>query len=249
MPAECFNKNLVLPHHLQQLLDNLDLKLSSKEFQKLWNKFDINYTGCCRINIFLRLINYKSVDEDQTRFQMYKSKSFIVDKFDLNNQFSSNYLTVPLNTSRSNRSIQADEKIQNNEENNLAFDNKTEVLDEIEEIEEETVQNLQKPVEENKDQELINDLKLENRTKTSLSEAKIKSMVKSLKKTNEFGSKNDIVSFLNNKLNEGLIVLRTAFEYIDQDQIGNLLAFEFRGVLEEFKILMDTKLMNKFLRK
>lgn len=252
LPEECFFKNLVLPHHLQQLLNTFELKLSSKEFQKLWNKFDINNNGCCRISIFLKLINYKPAEENQNNYNLYHSQSFVVDKLDLNsNLISSNQPLVPFNTSRSN--LMTNEKYNIADEASLVSKTICETLDEIKEIEEEKNQNedgLQKEKIEPKPiieaQKMVQSVP---RSNTSLSEAKMKSMANSFKKMSDFGPNNDLVSFLNNNLNEGAILLRTAFEFIDQDQIGHLLAFEFGSVLEEFKLFSGAKLMKKFLKK
>lgn len=252
LPEECFSKNLVLPHNLQQFLKNLELKLSNTEFQKLWTKFDINNTGCCRFSIFLRLINYKSTEENQNN--LYQSKSFVVDKLDLNNNvLSSDQPLVPFNTSRSNLSLVTNEKYNKVDETNLVSKSISETLDEIKETQEEKIQNEddlkikkinEQPVNETK--RLVQSVP---RSNPSLSEARIKLITKSFKNINDFGSNNDLVSFLNKKLNEGLILLRTAFEFIDQDQLGHLLTFEFSSVLEEFKFLSNAKLMKKFLKK
>lgn len=84
---------------------------------------------------------------------------------------------------------------------------------------------------------------------SSLSETRIKSMVHILKNSNKFGSNNDLVVFLNSKLNEGYILLKTAFEYIDPDHFEHLLLDEFRIVLEEFNIRMDVKICKSLLKK
>lgn len=84
---------------------------------------------------------------------------------------------------------------------------------------------------------------------SSLSETQIKSMVHILKNSNKFGPAHDLVAFLNNKLNEGYILLKTAFEYIDPDHFGHLLVDEFKIVLAEFNILMDTKVYENFIKK
>ena len=88
-----------------------------------------------------------------------------------------------------------------------------------------------------------------NGWESSLSEVKIKSMVHVLKNSHKLSPKEDLVSFLNNKLNQGYLSLKTAFEYIDPDHLGHLLTDEFRIVLEEFNIYIDSKNYLKFLKK
>ena len=82
-------------------------------------------------------------------------------------------------------------------------------------------------------------IKVKKGWESSLSEVKIKSMVHVLKNSNKLSPKDDLVSFLNNKLNQGYLSLKTAFEYIDPDHLGHLLTDEFRIVLEEFNIYID----------
>jgi hypothetical protein len=87
------------------------------------------------------------------------------------------------------------------------------------------------------------------RDTSAASESKIKTMVRALKSARKFGPSQDLVSFLNAKLNEGYISFRTAFEYIDSDRLNHLLADEFKVVLEEFNVNMDAPTFQGFLRK
>ena len=84
---------------------------------------------------------------------------------------------------------------------------------------------------------------------SSMSEVKIKSMVHMLKNSNKFSAHEDLVAYLNNKLNQGFLTLKTTFEYIDPDHLGHLLTDEFRIVLEEFGIYIDSKNYQRFLKK
>lgn len=74
-------------------------------------------------------------------------------------------------------------------------------------------------------------------------------MVQILRKPHRFGSNQDLIGYLNSKLNEGFILLKTAFEYIDPDHLGHLLVEEFRVVLEEFNLKTDSKSFDTFLKK
>lgn len=86
--------------------------------------------------------------------------------------------------------------------------------------------------------------------RSSLSaESRIKSMVHTLKNSGKLAPGQDLVAFMNNKLNEGYILMRTAFEYVDQDGFGYLLVDEFKSVLEEFNIRMDTQVYESLLKK
>ena len=79
---------------------------------------------------------------------------------------------------------------------------------------------------------------------SSLSETKIKTMAHIFKNSIKLGSADDLIVYINNRLNEGYISLKTAFEYIDPDHLGHLLIDEFKIVLEEF-FLIDTKIGQK----
>lgn len=80
-------------------------------------------------------------------------------------------------------------------------------------------------------------------------ESRIKSMVHVLKNSNKLAPGQDLIAFLNNKLNEGYVLMRTAFEYVDQDCFGYLLLDEFKCVLEEFNIRMSDKVFQILLKK
>lgn len=248
----------------------MDLKISGTEFQKLWTKFDIKNTGCCRTQLFLRLINYKTADE-QNKFEYLRSKTCIVDKLDTNYPFIQKQNSF-LNMNRNVKSLAIIEDVPKNEpmqelngkeeekkahieikltEETKPDENETLKKEEVKIVEdksEDEIEKKQETIEAVKEQ--VNNKETSNqRIGSTQSEMRIKSMVYNLKKSNEFGPNNDLVAYLNNKLNEGVIVLRTAFEYIDQDNLGHLLTFEFRTVLDEFKIYTDSKLLTKFLKK
>lgn len=88
-----------------------------------------------------------------------------------------------------------------------------------------------------------------SKRETSMSETKIKSMVHMLKNSSKFGPNQDLALFLNNKLNDSYISMKTAFEYIDPDHLGHLLVDEFKIVLEEFSIFIESNSYNNYLKK
>ncbi|CAF0707697.1 unnamed protein product [Brachionus calyciflorus] len=261
LAEECFTKNIILPHHLKHLLNLWELKISNSEFHKLWTKFDIYNTGCCRTQLFLRLINYK-FETNQSKKDLTTSESCVVEKNVSDNLIDSNCKqNNSLDTCRTKKTIDLiDEEVQEEFYQDEQPQIRTEILENEIVPSNEQIQNEECELKEENNEISDFDIKIpetlrsehstkqDRRIDSSLSEKRIKSMVYNLKKSKEYRPNDDLIAYLNNKLNEGFIVLRAAFEYIDQDNLGHLFSHEFRTVLDEFKIYTDAKLLNKFLK-
>jgi len=231
LPEECLKENnsrLIMPYHLNEMLQKLNLKLSHAEFQKLWQRFDLNNIGGIKSQIFLRLMEYNRNRLDELSYDADKlrTKSCIVD---LTQQPKQKQL-INLNSSRSlstkskislNKSTSRTESILSKEEiNSNAVETeelmKTETVCNSSENSLETnssVSNITLTSEtisnnETKNSQvpspiefLAENKKQKNRTcKSTLSENRIKSMVHLLKNTNRFGPNDDLTVYLNNKV-------------------------------------------------
>ena len=65
-----------------EILDTMNLKLSSTEFQKLWDRLDLKNTGCIKTHVFLRLVNWRpnQIDEFGQQMDILRTKSCIQDQ-------------------------------------------------------------------------------------------------------------------------------------------------------------------------
>jgi hypothetical protein len=99
---------------------------------------------------------------------------------------------------------------------------------------------------ENSNEESKNERK---NCETSMSDSRIKIVIQTVRQSNKFGSNHDLVTFLNQKLNESYIFMKTAFEYIDYEQLGHLFIDEFKCVLDEFDLNLDQKACNNIFTK
>ena len=175
------------------------------------------------------------VDDLTSNAEKLRTKSCIIDKIKLNNVLKNkqqhSYIINPLSA----KSTKTLSKLEDGSMTSISSPKSYLSLNISEKGEDKP-----KSVEQNLDKKLC---------ESSLSETKIKSMVHMLKSSTKFGPNEDLVSYLNNKLNQGFISLKTAFEYIDPDHLGHLLIDEFRIVLEEFNIFVDNSKYEKFLKK
>lgn len=81
IPEKCFDEpSLILPHHLEIILSNMNLKLDYNEFKKLWERFDLVNIGSIKTKVFLRLINYNpnEINSISTNNDKIRIKSSIV---------------------------------------------------------------------------------------------------------------------------------------------------------------------------
>lgn len=139
---------------------------------------------------------------------------------------------------------------------NEFFEKKEEKIDAKQE---EKAVNEEKPVEKIEQAKVVNEKASNENTKpesskdrvadSSLSDRKIKFMVRVLKSTKKFNTQHDLVGFLNARFNEGYISFKTAFEYIDTDRLNHLLVDEFKVVLDEFNVSMDMATFDRFVKK
>jgi hypothetical protein len=175
------------------------------------------------------------VDDLTSNAEKLRTKSCIIDKIKLNNVLKNkqqhSYIINPLSA----KSTKTLSKLEDGSMTSISSPKSFLSLNMSEKGDDK-----RKSVEQNLDKKLC---------ESSLSETKIKSMVHMLKNSTKFGANEDLVSYLNNKLNQGFISLKTAFEYIDPDHLGHLLIDEFKIVLEEFNIFVDYSKYEKFLKK
>jgi Ca2+-binding EF-hand superfamily protein len=219
--------------------------------------------GGVKLGVFLRLLNYykpNHLDELAHTMDMVRTKSCIVDKLNLGGKTSSrksfSYIQRAKSTTRRTSELAAtsvcpsDERVYNNKSDEE--DQEDIEPSSKEEHEQDRVEKLKERAKSNLDElessSLSSSLR-RNKCESSLSESRIKSMVQVLKHSNKFGPNNDLVAFLNSKLNEGYILLKTAFEYIDPDHLGYLLAEEFKIVLTEFSIHMNARVYDSLIKK
>ena len=205
-------------------------------------------------------MDYKpnNIDDLAINMDRLRTKSFIVDKFllkDIENKQRSSYLLNNSNSlkkkTRSPNSLNQS-MIDTNQVSKLdrpGLASSKSFIDMHENEFENLASNSFRSEKKSKQTDENEPKKIKNGWESSMSEVKIKSMVHVLKNSNKFSTNDDLVSFINNKLNQGYLSLKTAFEYIDPDHLGHLLAEEFRIVLEEFNICIDHKNYHRFLKK
>lgn len=209
-----------MPFHLMTVLGNMNLKLSSIEFQKLWDRLDLKNTGCIKTCVFLRLINWNpnQVDDFSLHMDVLRTRSCIV-----NDQ---NVPVKKVNTIRKDSNVHSS-KQKNQIEGSLKsdsinyFDSQlapvTSVVEDVSEAKEtkaaDGLEDRMKPLDiivdgsEPSSSSSLSPVKSVNvdrgnlwTCETSMSEAKIKSMVSSLKHNQRFGFNDDLVVYLNNKV-------------------------------------------------
>ena len=228
-------------------------------------RFDLNNSGGVKTRVFLRLINYKpyQLENLSRKIAILRSKSCIMDKFNFDprlKKLNSSYLKmykppqeekqVSLSTAKSASNLilknsEFEPKSNVNTESTIMSDSK--LMPENDSIIE-TSESSEISSDQNQKRQCSpkNDL---SRCKSSSSEMRIKSMAHILKNSNKFVPNDDLVGFLNRKLNEGYILLKMAFEYIDPDHLGHLLLDEFRIVLKEFNIRMSVNVCKDLVKK
>jgi hypothetical protein len=179
-----------MPYHLDDLLESWNLNLSDKEFQNLWQRFDVYNIGGIRIEAFLRFIDYNPIDHYHKQMHKFQSQSNYLEtlhrpkKYRLNSSVGvslpykneKSFLLNPI--ARQNTMIstfQSDLKENQNE-------NKPDVI------------NDDNVIDDN------NDKKKNSAPIVDSTELKLKRMIKIFKKTNRLSSDGDIVGFLNNKV-------------------------------------------------
>ena len=254
-----------------------NLKLSNLEFKKLWERFDLNNVGGVNTKVFLRLLDYRPNELDEIASSKeavrFKHPSKLYSKNYLNRSLQhslglqrnltnldeiKNSAVINPKTAREVITVTPAENEVKNDEDEIAV--KEKVQDSIISINIDLTDSKAEEKDEEKENkakekiDTVNDLKSESINKfrksdSSLSENKIKFMVRTLKNMNKFGPNQDIVGFLNNKLNEGYISFKTAFEYIDTERLNHLLIEEFKVILDEFNVNMDSSTLNQLLIK
>jgi Ca2+-binding EF-hand superfamily protein len=300
LPRECFTNNkVVLSYHLKSMIGLLQLELSSAEFVKLWQRFDLNNLGGVQTKVFLRLLGYRpnELNELATSIEAVRYKKSRVLSNNLARRllhrqdnmkkrtFSSHALTGASFGNFNDMSGSEDQNEEKNDDERPAAEGLPSARNVIEAIKEENAAIVEKPevtvpatadLESPEQSSVKNDRQSargENRRRDLKSaseykfgivnepvasaggapnsgvDMKIKTLVRALKSARKFGPSQDLVSFLNAKLNEGYITFRTAFEYVDQERTNHLLVDEFKVVLEEFNVEMDEITYQKFLRK
>jgi hypothetical protein len=199
------NESLILPFHLDKTLKSLNLKLSDEEFKKLWRKFDMENVGGVRAKVFLRLLNYKpnEVDEITSNMDKLRTKSCIISG--LNSRvsqakssqhsyiLSNNIQDIECNTVRQTSSLKINEPAVTKVDNEIKIDVIRAPTVKIEE----TVKN------ETKIDEIYDfyNQKPESANRgTSFSETKVRYMVQRFKSSLNFKSKDNLITFLNNKV-------------------------------------------------
>lgn len=216
LPEECFkenNNNLVMPYHLNHMLDELNLKLSDVEYHKLWQRFDLNNIGGVKTRIFLRLIDYNrnQLDEISNDADILRTKSCIVDLSKSAKSFSSlstARLAKSTNSKKSYKSTSKSYSLNDQESNLVNEETQNEI--QVESLENNSFSSIStittsdlvpSDIKTNETNILINKKQNTNSAcKSTLSEAKIKSMVHLLKNANKFGPSDDLTVFLNNKV-------------------------------------------------
>jgi hypothetical protein len=224
------------------------LNLSKIEFKKLWQRFDLNNCGGVNTQVFLRLLDYNAnrIEKLSEQTDMLRAKSFFIQK-------------------RTNRTSKRNRKSHQKDYTSKSFANESKNKNEETSsrkqdmnIEEQNENNIEK-YEVNKsgthfvseimprsNEELKNE---RTNCETSMSDSKIKTVIQTVRQSNKFGSNRDLVTFLNQKLNESYIFMKTAFEYIDNEQLGHLFIDEFKSVLDEFNLDLDQKAIDSILAK
>jgi hypothetical protein len=227
LPEECFKEhknNLVMPYHLNNMLETLNLKLSDTEYLKLWQRFDLNNIGGVKTRVFLRLLDYNRnhLDELSNDADKLRSKTCIVDLTKQSKKSNTNRSSILTNRSAKPvssimaGSLSINEETNSNSSNtdtNTNKENSSKVsdvsLDSASSISNITMTNETIPTNSNSTNQtkltesnfLVDKKKTTNSAcKSTLSEAKIKSMVHLLKNTNRFGPNDDLTIFLNNKV-------------------------------------------------
>lgn len=216
LPEECFeNRGLVMPYHLSELLNAWDLPLSHNEFQKLWERFDLKNVGGVKTRVFLRLIDYNpnEIEVLTQKTAMLRTKSCIVDK-PQHRHASDPSINVAKNLSssveeKSSGNVAPTSSLDANsylkqiieydplESDTVPFDNK--FLKKVDqEAEKEVAKEKEAAAEAKKKAEVEAQKK---RVQSTLSESRIKSMAQFLKNSSKFGPNEDLVVFINNKVN------------------------------------------------
>jgi hypothetical protein len=201
-----------------------------------------------------------NIDDLSINMDRLRTKSFIVDKFvlkDIENKQRSSYLINNGSVNISKKTSRTPNKLNQSmidtprttKSDNPGLTSSKSLIDLHENDFENLANNSFRSEKKSKQSDEPQPNKVKKGWESSLSEVKIKSMVHVLKNSNKLSPKDDLVSFLNNKLNQGYLSLKTAFEYIDPDHLGHLLTEEFRIVLEEFNIYIDNKSYHRFLKK
>jgi hypothetical protein len=228
LPEECFKEhknNLVMPYHLNNMLETLNLKLSDTEYLKLWQRFDLNNIGGVKTRVFLRLLDYNRnhLDELSNDADKLRSKTCIVDLTKQSKKLNTNRSSILTNRSaKPVSSIMAGSLSTNetNEETNSNSSNTDTIKENSSKVSDvsldsassisnitmtnETIPTISNSTDQTKlsESNFLVDKKQNTNSacKSTLSEAKIKSMVHLLKNTNRFGPNDDLTIFLNNKV-------------------------------------------------
>ncbi len=197
----CFENNqLVMPFHLMEVLDSMSLKLSLVEFEKLWNRLDVKNTGCIKSHVFLRLINWRpnQIEEFGEHMDVLRARSCIADEQTIRRVLTKRRSRL----SQKKRQMLENESVRENlkSESISYFDRKSVGCEngngnktgEIEVVVDEAVRSKSATAGNRADLRTC---------QTSVSEARIKSMVKNLNMTQRFGFNDDLVVFLNSRVN------------------------------------------------
>jgi len=234
--------SLILPYHLESFLKALDLNLSKIEFKKLWQRFDLNNCGGVNTQVFLRLLDYNTnrIEKLSEQTDMLRTKSFVIQK--RTNRLRRNqesYAQEFMSKSCANES----EK-RNDMSTKIDLEKEQTKIDKATNSESQEIKLEEKPASSSEDSK-------NERTncETSMSDSRLKMVVQTVRQSNKFGSNQDLATFLNQKLNESYIFMKTAFKYIDNEQVGHLFIDEFKCVLDEFDLSLDQNACNYILTK
>ncbi len=199
-----------MPFHLIEVLENMKFKLSSVEFEKLWRRLDLKNTGCIKTHVFLRLINWRpnQIDEFSEQMDMLRARSCIADEQTVKRILVRRRSKM----SKHKRQTADNEGLRQNlkSESISYFDSKSVYGDVGGNHKNEVLVVVDEDGSSLRSRSAIEDHRAELRTcQTSVSEARIKSMVKNLNMTQKFGFNDDLVVFLNSRVNSEVL----SFEY------------------------------------
>ena len=152
-------------------------------------RLDLKNVGGIKTNLFLRLIDYKpnQIDEFGLQMDLLRTKSCIVDQIKIKpplsqlkhrSKLSHKQLDSPLRNELKSESISYFDRRKTTAASMIKPD----------------------PVVDNKETTFLLENPKSGSCETSLSEAKIKSMVSSLKNNQRFGFNDDLVVYLNNRV-------------------------------------------------
>lgn len=228
-----------MPYNLESFLNALDLNLSKIEFKKLWQRFDLNNCGGVNTQVFLRLLDYNTnrIEKLSEQTDMLRTRSFVIQK--RTNRTPKRNLESCANENKSRCETNSNLDLnQDKSKADKATNGESEVNKSVKPVD------LEKPA--NSNEESKNE---RTNCESSMSDSRIKIVIQSVRQSNKFSSNHDLVTFLNQKLNETYIFMKTAFEYIDYEQLGHLFVDEFKCVLDEFDLNLDQNACNHIFTK